>query len=203
MDVQIFREPGLFLLINDFISIEAQDMFLESLKQEDFKRGTFIEPSDSANEAEKGEHLLDEKTKSVDSIALDSENLFVSYFLERFYCDEMLQAFDRVNDQLFSLLHYLRDGSCQVSRFGEGDQYKNHRDYALISSNLYLAYQDSVPFKGGELFIRGLRIPFEPRTLVVFPGSFRHRVGRVTNVPESLLNRRYSFQYWPTFCNKH
>lgn len=203
MNIQVFREPGLFFIVNDFISMDAQNMFLESLIQKDFERGKFIESSNSANEAEAAELVLDETTKKVDSFELTRQNPFINYFLERFYSDRMLHAFEQSGDELFSLLTFLREGSYQVSRFGEGYFYDNHRDYALISANLYLAHQDKVPFQGGDLYVRGFRIPFQPRTLVVFPGSYRHRVGRVTNVPSSLLSHRYSLQYWPAFCNKH
>ena|GEM_PF-5861693 len=203
VNVTIHREPRPYMVVEDFVSREAQDTFLRGLNQNDFERGTFREPSSTLDEASTG--VVNENTEIKNNylMKLGADDAFVNYFLERFYSDEMSSAFDRMNDQLFELLHYLNEGHFQISRYGEGGVYQNHRDYGLLAANLYLALEDKVLFKGGELFFEGIRIPFKPRTLVLFPAISRHRVGRVTSVPTDKLYHRYSLQYWPTFCNRH
>lgn len=203
MQVFTLRSPDPLLIVEDFVSPEEQDALLSSLHAEDFARGTFIGATALASDAEVGARKLDLGVKSLDALALPPEHAFVRLFAERFYSPPMLEAYDAVGDQLFRVLRFLRRGRAQLSAYGDGGFYETHRDYALLTANLFLAHGDEARFRGGGLELNGRHYAFHPRTLLVFPGLYPHRVRPVEGVGPSFLARRFSFQYWPSFCNEH
>jgi Rps23 Pro-64 3,4-dihydroxylase Tpa1-like proline 4-hydroxylase len=203
MNIKIIKDPQPYLLIENFISLDWQNSLIKSFEANTFKKSDFIAASSTTENANVKERIVDTSYKFLDSMKMDHEHEFVQYFLEQFYSDNMLTAFDEIGDLLYKTMHFIRKGKYQVSAYGEGGFYKTHRDYALVSANLFMSYENRVEFEGGGLLLNNELIPFKPRTLVVFAGMFPHSVPEVTGLDQDFLKRRFSFQYWPTFCNEH
>ena len=75
---------------------------------------------------------------------------------------------------------YTNIDTTMVNCFEDGDDYRSHRDSALISI-LYWLWEEPKLFEGGDVYFPeyGIQIPIERNQLMIMPSSTLHEVSEI------------------------
>ena len=112
-------------------------------------------------------------------------------------------------EYIFDIINYSNFQSGAVSRYGDGDFYRQHRDtvWSEITHRLVtiVYYVNKIPgiFTGGRLMLlkAGCELSLEPRhnRAVVFPSFTVHEVETVRTNSAEWADGRFSLNYWIGF----
>lgn len=107
---------------------------------------------------------------------------------------------------IFDIINYSNFQSATVSRFGDGEFFKGHRDTTWnhltqrLVTLVYYVNRDPMPYSGGQLVLskKGERLEIEPRhnRAVLFPSFTVHEVAPVTLSSFDWGDGRFSLNYW-------
>jgi 2OG-Fe(II) oxygenase superfamily len=173
MNIEVFNYPVPFCLIRNFLTTEQHAKVKQELNglKPHLQGAEFTGPAKNQNE-------LSVKRKGI--------------FLHEFTCLQgnsgINSIFDRVMDPILleelvskswicGYLTYPPRTGTLVSLYGEGDEYKYHKDKSVLSI-IYYVFDGE--FEGGDFYLRQVKVPIDNNSLIIFPSCIHHAVSPIT-----------------------
>jgi hypothetical protein len=173
MDLEVFRYPVPFCIIRNFLSPEKYGKIKKDLD--------YLEPY------LKGTELTGAAKLPNHEFAVKRKGMFLNEFSHLRGNTGINSVFDTLVDpvNLKQLMDscwfgaYLENQAMTgtlISLYQEGDEYKPHRDRAILSI-IYYVFDGE--FEGGDFFLQKVKVPIENNSLIIFPSCVQHAVAPV------------------------
>lgn len=170
MDLEVFRYPVPFCIIRNFLPSEKYDKVKIELNS--------VKPYLKGTEYTGASKLPNQQ------YAVKRKGLFLNEHTHLHGNSGINSIFDTVVDPvnleqlmnsswIFGYLENLPKAGTLISLYEEGDEYKYHRDKAVLSIIYYLFDGE---FTGGDFFLQHVKVPIENNSLIIFPSCVHHCV---------------------------
>ena len=204
MKVTIHKEPFTFLVIDDWLDAEANQLYLdESIKLIPYMKESKVGHDQGS--------IIAKFFKSSKNLWMflhymehrDQKNL-ATEFEKLLWSSEMRQVFHDANDGLFETTLTVNSSDLLLSKYEDDDHYEWHRDYSHLLTINYMLAKEPLQFEGGEFLVGGWdsqevthTVEFKNNRLVIFPSRAFHKVLPVKDLKGGSEYARFTLQYWP------
>jgi Rps23 Pro-64 3,4-dihydroxylase Tpa1-like proline 4-hydroxylase len=203
MLVTVHKEPFTFVVIDDWLDNETNQLFLN----ESIRLIPYMKESKVGHDGGSTIAKFFKKSKNLWMFLhyiehKDQKNLAVE-FEKLLWSAEMRQIFQNTNDGLFNAVLSTNSSDLLLSKYEDEDHYEWHRDYCHLVTVNYMLAKEPLQFQGGEFLVGGWdsqevthTIEFKNNRLIIFPSRAFHKVTPVKNLQGGSENARFTLQYW-------
>jgi hypothetical protein len=172
MNLEVFKYPVPFCLVRNFLPSE-----------------TFQKVKCELNELEpelKGPELTG-AAKIDNELAVKRKGIFLHEYPHLRVNSGINSIFERIIDPINLEILVKSNWICGyltnkystgtlISLYGEGDEYKYHKDSSVLSI-IYYVFDGE--FEGGDFFLNHVKVPIENNSLIIFPSCVQHAVSPI------------------------
>lgn len=171
--MEVYNYPAPFCIVKNFLNEEK----LEKVKTELEGLRPHLKSADMTGPA-----------RNNSEISVKRKGIFIDEFPNLRGNSGINSIFDKVMDPYFIgeitskhwIFNYLENSyekGTLISLYEEGDEYKYHKDKAVMSIIYYLFDGE---FEGGDFYLNHVKVPIENNSLIIFPSCVHHAVTPIT-----------------------
>jgi len=192
MNIQIFKQPLEFLVIDDFYEENELKLIWQEL---DFLNPKLLGPENtgSAQYLDTGVFLKKNKGIFLDDCYAIRNVSNILQVNRKIFCKEIMQTIQNNFGTFYKLYLKSNIDHTLVSYYESGGYYEPHEDDGLFTA-ISIFHKDSSLIKGGDLYFPEFDISIEGRSnrLIIFPSTVVHSVSNVETLSDKSGMGRYS-----------